>query len=149
MRHGTQTDATMILTADGESIWKEAEKCWPFALAQRRDKDGWSCLLQDLRTRGVSHIDLLVTDGHDGLLAAVASLFPATPRQRCLVHKQRNVPPCRSQARAARRHHRANGHLEAGEQGERLAQPGREHSPNTRSAIPKPCAASAKMKSIS
>ena len=46
---------------------------------------------QDLRTRGVSHIDLLVTDGHDGLLAAVASLFPATPRQRCLVHKQRNV----------------------------------------------------------
>jgi putative transposase len=60
-------------------------------LRGRRDKDGWSCLLQDLRTRGVSHIDLLVTDGHDGLLAAVASLFPATPRQRCLVHKQRNV----------------------------------------------------------
>jgi putative transposase len=39
----------------------------------------------------VSQIDLLVTDGHDGLLAAMASLFPATPRQRCLVHKQRNV----------------------------------------------------------
>jgi putative transposase len=32
-----------------------------------------------------------VTDGHDGLLAAVAQLFAATPRQRCLVHKQRNV----------------------------------------------------------
>jgi transposase-like protein len=32
-----------------------------------------------------------VTDGHDGLLAAVSSLFTATPRQRCLVHKQRNV----------------------------------------------------------
>jgi putative transposase len=32
-----------------------------------------------------------VTDGHDGLLAAVQELFPATPRQRCLVHKQRNV----------------------------------------------------------
>jgi len=32
-----------------------------------------------------------VTDGHDGLLAALAALFPATPRQRCLVHKQRNV----------------------------------------------------------
>jgi transposase-like protein len=36
-------------------------------------------------------VDLLVTDGHDGLLAAVAELFAATPRQRCLVHKQRNV----------------------------------------------------------
>jgi transposase-like protein len=32
-----------------------------------------------------------VTDGHDGLLAAVQELFPATPRQRCLLHKQRNV----------------------------------------------------------
>ena len=62
------------------------------------DKDGWRCLLQDLRTRGVKEIDLIVTDGHDGLLAAVASLFPATLRQRCLVHKQpsadeRHCPP--------------------------------------------------------
>ncbi len=48
---------------------------------------GW----QDLRRRGVAHIDLIVTDGHDGLLAAVSELFSATPRQRCLVHKQRNV----------------------------------------------------------
>jgi len=52
---------------------------------------GPSCLLQDLRNRGVSQIDLIVTDGHDGLLAAVVSLFSATLRQRCLVHKQRNV----------------------------------------------------------
>ena len=36
-------------------------------------------------------MDLIVSDGHDGLLAAVAQLFAATPRQRCLVHKQRNV----------------------------------------------------------
>ena len=46
---------------------------------------------RDLRNRGVTEIDLIVTDGHDGLLAAVSSLFTATPRQRCLVHKQRNV----------------------------------------------------------
>jgi putative transposase len=36
-------------------------------------------------------VDLLVTDGHEGLLAAASDLFAATPRQRCLVHKQRNV----------------------------------------------------------
>ncbi|GAC1426651.1 MAG: hypothetical protein PVS3B3_05550 [Ktedonobacteraceae bacterium] len=49
-------------------------------------------LLQDMRTRGgATHVDLIVTDGHDGLLAAVSELFSATPRQRCLVHKQRNV----------------------------------------------------------
>ena len=48
-------------------------------------------MLQDLRSRGATQIDLIVTDGHDGLLAAVAQLFAATLRQRCLVHKQRNV----------------------------------------------------------
>ncbi len=37
--------------------------------------------LQDLRNRGAKEIDLIVTDGHDGILAAVGSLFTATPRQ--------------------------------------------------------------------
>jgi len=90
VRHGSQTDATMILTALGVDLEGSREVLALRACAEE-DKDGWSCLLQDLRTRGVSEIDLLVTDGHDGLLAAVASLFPATLRQRCLVHKQRNV----------------------------------------------------------
>ncbi len=37
-------------------------------------------------------MDLIVTDGHEGLLAAASALFTATPRQRCVVHKQRNGP---------------------------------------------------------
>jgi transposase-like protein len=36
------------------------------------DKEGWACLLQDVRSRGATQIDLIVTDGHDGLLAAVS-----------------------------------------------------------------------------
>ncbi len=62
-----------------------------FRASAEESKEGWSALLQDLRTRGVSQIDLIVTDGHEGLRASVADLFPATLRQRCLVHKQRNV----------------------------------------------------------
>src|SRR6266487_3782939 len=88
VRHGTQTDATMILTALGVDLEGNREVL-AFRACAEEDKDGWSCLLQDLRTRGVSHIDLLVTDGHDGLLAAISSLFPATPSPRCLLHKQR------------------------------------------------------------
>jgi putative transposase len=80
----------MILTALGVDL-EGSREVLAFRACAEEDKDGWSCLLQDLRTRGVSEIDLLVTDGHDGLLAAVSTLFPATPRQRCLVHKQRNV----------------------------------------------------------
>jgi putative transposase len=90
VRHGTQTDATMILTALGVDL-EGSREVLAFRACAEEDKDGWSCLLQDLRTRGVSEIDLIVTDGHDGLLAAVSALFSATPRQRCVVHKQRNV----------------------------------------------------------
>jgi len=90
VRHGTQTDATIILTALGVDLEGNREVL-AFRACAEEDKDGWSCLLQDLRNRGVAEIDLIVTDGHDGLLAAVGSLFTATPRQRCLVHKQRNV----------------------------------------------------------
>ncbi len=90
LRHGAQTDATIILTALGVDLEGSREVLALRACAQE-SKDGWTCLLQDLRTRGVTQIDLVVSDGHDGLLAALSALFPATLRQRCLVHKQRNV----------------------------------------------------------
>ena len=90
VRHGSQTDSTIILTALGVDLEGNKDVLARRSCAEE-DKDGWSCLLQDLRSRGVSEIDLMVTDGHDGLRASVGALFPATPRQRCLVHKQRNV----------------------------------------------------------
>ncbi len=90
IRHGEKADATIILTALGVDLEGNKEVLALRACAEE-DKDGWACLLQDLRSRGATHIDLIVSDGHDGLLAAVTQLFAATPRQRCLVHKQRNV----------------------------------------------------------
>ncbi len=90
IRHGDQADSTIILTALGVDLAGNKEVVALRACAEE-DKDGWACLLQDLRSRGATQIDLIVTDGHEGLLAAVADLFSATPRQRCLVHKQRNV----------------------------------------------------------
>src|SRR5437870_924670 len=90
VRHGTQTDSTIILTALAVDLEGNKDVLALRACAEE-DKDGWSCLLQDLRTRGATQMDLIVTDGHEGLLAAVSALFSATPRQRCVIHKQRNV----------------------------------------------------------
>jgi putative transposase len=90
IRHGDKADSTIILTALGVDLAGNKEVLALRACAEE-DKEGWACLLHDLRSRGATHIDLLVTDGHDGLLAAIAEQFAATPRQRCLVHKQRNV----------------------------------------------------------
>jgi putative transposase len=90
VRHGDQVDTIMILTALGVDLAGNKEVLALRACAEE-DKDGWLCVLQDLRARGATQMDLIVTDGHDGLLAAVKELFGATPRQRCLLHKQRNV----------------------------------------------------------
>src|SRR6266571_4993813 len=90
VRHGVQTDSTIILTALGVDLEGNKDVLALRACAEE-DKDGWSCLLQDLRRRGATQVDLIVTDGHEGLLAAVSALFTATPRQRCVVHKQRNM----------------------------------------------------------
>lgn len=90
VRHGDQADSMVILTALGVDLAGHKE-----VLARRpcaeEDKEGWLTVLHDLRKRGATQLDLIVTDGHDGLLAAVTELFGATPRQRCLLHKQRNV----------------------------------------------------------
>jgi len=90
VRHGGKTDSIIILTALGVDLEGNKDVLALRACAEE-DKDGWSCLVQDLRTRGATQMDLIVTDGHEGLLAAVSALFSATPRQRCVVHKQRNV----------------------------------------------------------
>jgi transposase-like protein len=90
IRHGEKADATIILTALGVDLEGTKEVLALHACAEE-SKEGWLSLLQDVRRRGATQIDLIVTDGHDGLLGAVAELFAATPRQRCLVHKQRNV----------------------------------------------------------
>jgi transposase-like protein len=90
VRHGDKVDPTVVLAALGVDLEGNKDILAIRACAQE-SQDGWMCLLQDLRTRGVTEVDLILTDGHEGLLAAVSALFTATPRQRCLVHKQRNV----------------------------------------------------------
>jgi putative transposase len=90
IRHGRTCDTSSILTALGVDLEGKKEVL-ALRVCAEEDKAGWLSLLQDMRTRGATQVDLLVTDGHDGLLAAVGELFSATSRQRCLVHKQRNI----------------------------------------------------------
>ena len=90
VRHGENRDETVILAAFGVDLQGNKEVLGIRASAQE-SQEGWMALLQDIRTRGATEVDLILTDGHEGLLAAVSALFTGTPRQRCLVHKQRNV----------------------------------------------------------
>src|SRR6266566_4643434 len=104
VRHGEQTDSTIILTALGVDLEGNKDVLARRSCAEE-DKDGWSCLLQDLRRRGATQMDLMVTDGHEGLLAAVSALFTATPRPRCVVHKQPSAAQRHSPSGAQRGQH--------------------------------------------
>lgn len=53
VRHGEKTDATMILTTPGVDLEGNREVL-AFRACAEEDKDGWSCLLQNLRTCGVT-----------------------------------------------------------------------------------------------
>ncbi len=51
----------------------------------------WRAFLDDLVARKLATPDLLIIDGAPGLEAALTALWPDVPRQRCTVHKHRNL----------------------------------------------------------
>jgi putative transposase len=59
-------------------------------LANRESISSWKEFLLGLRTRGLTGVDLVVTDDHAGLRAAIAEVLPEAAWQRCYVHFLRN-----------------------------------------------------------
>src|SRR6516162_356171 len=53
--------------------------------------DAWAGFLTDLTDRGLACPLLVVSDGARGLIAAMEQVFPTALRQRCLIHRLRNV----------------------------------------------------------
>lgn len=53
--------------------------------------DAWLGFLSDLGARGLRCPLLVVSDGAAGLIAAVEQAMPAALRQRCLIHRARNL----------------------------------------------------------
>src|SRR4051794_27403840 len=51
----------------------------------------WTAFLQGLRARGLGGVQLVISDHHLGLKAAIASVFIGAAWQRCRVHFMRNV----------------------------------------------------------
>ena len=57
----------------------------------RESYDAWLSFLQDLVARGLRDPLLVVMDGAPGLVKAVKRMWPHAYRQRCQVHKMRNI----------------------------------------------------------
>ncbi|RMF95269.1 MAG: IS256 family transposase, partial [Candidatus Schekmanbacteria bacterium] len=55
------------------------------------NKDEWIKIFNDLISRGLKRILLIVSDDFSGLDGAIEAIFPKTDHQLCFVHLQRNV----------------------------------------------------------
>ena len=60
-------------------------------LGQRERHEDWLDLGRDLARRGLRAPWLVVTDGAPGLIKAINELWPEADRQRCTVHRLRNI----------------------------------------------------------
>jgi transposase-like protein len=59
--------------------------------AQSESTDAWEVFFNDMLRRGLRQPLLVVSDGAGGIHAAIERAFPRADRQRCLVHKLRNI----------------------------------------------------------
>jgi putative transposase len=64
-----------------------------FMRSRGESQADWEALLNDLYRRGLQgkNLQLIVTDGCPGLAAAIQTVYPRVPHQRCWVHKMRNI----------------------------------------------------------
>jgi len=53
--------------------------------------DAWQDFLADLRDRGLASPLLVISDGAPGLIGAIEQIYPKALRQRCLIHRCRNL----------------------------------------------------------
>jgi putative transposase len=53
--------------------------------------DAWGDFLADLTDRGLTSPLLVISDGAPGLIGAIEQAYPRALRQRCLVHRARNI----------------------------------------------------------
>jgi transposase-like protein len=70
-----------------------AKEILDFVLAPAESRAAWESFLTDLERRGLTRegLELVVTDGGPGLLAALPTVFPGVDVQRCWAHKTRNI----------------------------------------------------------
>ena len=64
-----------------------------FVRSRGESQAAWEGLLMDLYRRGLEgkNLRLIITDGCEGLAAALETVYPQVEHQRCWVHKMRNI----------------------------------------------------------
>jgi putative transposase len=91
-RTGVGSVKRVVLVALG--MTREGKKeVIDFTIAHGESQAAWDAFLSDLYRRGLGAegLELIITDGGKGLLAALPFVYPGIPTQRCWAHKTRNI----------------------------------------------------------
>lgn len=82
----------LVLSAYGIT-WEGKRELISFRQAPSESEAQWEAFLRDLYERGLqgTGLKLIVTDGNAGLHKALDTVYPYITRQRCWVHKLRNI----------------------------------------------------------
>ena len=62
-----------------------------FDVGDSEDGAFWTAFLRSLKARGLHGVQLVISDAHEGLKAAIGSVFAGAAWQRCRVHFLRNI----------------------------------------------------------
>ena len=62
-----------------------------FEICDSETKDSWASFLNELANRGLTGVDLFVSDANRGIQEAVKKIFPTSCWQRCQAHFMRNI----------------------------------------------------------
>jgi len=73
------------ITTDGKPVFLAV------ASVSAESHDAVVDFLRDLTKRGLRAPSLVITDGAPGLISAIEQVFPQSLRQRCLIHRARNL----------------------------------------------------------
>jgi len=89
MRQGTDEKEGVLcaygITSDGKKIFLHLD------LGEKESHSAWLGFLHDMTERGLNAPLLIIHDGNPGLRKAIREVFPKSLRQRCQVHKMRNI----------------------------------------------------------
>jgi putative transposase len=89
--HHVVSKAVVIATGVREDGHREV---LGVAVGDSEDELFWRTFLRSLKDRGLSGVQLVISDQHAGLVAAIARCFQGAAHQRCRVHFARNLLAC-------------------------------------------------------
>ncbi len=88
-KRGRVVDQAVLVVAGVNDAGRREILTW--RLADVESEDTWTEVFRELKQRGVSGVQWLISDGHAGIRAAVRTQFTGVAWQRCWTHFMRNV----------------------------------------------------------